>query len=105
MTKSAVESETEKNSFISELVEEIKKNKEKPIEIRKFYVANKERISDYQAFSSELFNYVLNNGVVIDYKAIMRMSDILYQMNLAIDKEIQFYNLIATIAASVASNS
>ena len=103
-TKSAV-AESDKNTFISELIGEIKKNKDKPLEIRKFYTANKERVSDYQAFSSELFNYVLDNGIISDYKAVMRMSDILFQMNQAIDKEIQFYNLIVTIAASIVGES
>ena len=93
--------ESDKNSFISELIDEIKKNKDKPLEIRKFYIANKERISDHQAFSSELYNYVLDNGIVTDFKTVMRMSDILFQMNQVIDKEIQFYNLITTIASSL----
>jgi len=99
-TKSAV-AESDKNTFINELVEEIKTNKDKPLEIRKFYLANKERISDYQAFSSELFNYVLDNGTIVDFKTTMRMSDVLFQMNQAIDKEIQFYNLVVTIASSI----
>lgn len=100
-TKSAV-AESDKNTFISELVDVLKKSKDKPLEVRKFYIANKERISDFQAFSSELYNYVLDNEVVSDYKTVMRMSDILFQMNQAIDKEIQFYNLVVTIAASIA---
>lgn len=100
-TKSAV-AESDKNTFISELVDVLKKSKDKPLEVRKFYIANKERVSDFQAFSSELYNYVLDNEVVSDYKTVMRMSDILFQMNQAIDKEIQFYNLVVTIAASIA---
>ena len=100
-TKSAV-AESDKNTFISELIDVLKKSKDKPTEVRKFYIANKERISDFQAFSSELYNYVLDNEVVSDYKTVMRMSDILFQMNQAIDKEIQFYNLVVTIAASIA---
>ena len=100
-TKSAV-AESDKNTFISELIDVLKKCKDKPLEVRKFYIANKERVSDFQAFSSELYNYVLDNEVVSDYKTVMRMSDILFQMNQAIDKEIQFYNLVVTIAASIA---
>lgn len=100
-TKSAV-AESDKNTFISELIDVLKKSKDKPLEVRKFYIANKERVSDFQAFSSELYNYVLDNEVVSDYKTVMRMSDILFQMNQAIDKEIQFYNLVVTIAASIA---
>lgn len=98
VTKSAVVESNEQNVFMEELVDEISKNCKKPIEIRKFYIANKEKISDYQVFSSELYNYVLNNNIVVDFNTIMRMSDIAFQMNQAIDKEIQFYNLIITIA-------
>ncbi len=93
--------ESDKNLFLDEIIKEINKNYKDPIKIRKFYLANKERISDYQIFSSELFNYVLDNEIISDYKTIMRMSDIIYQINQVIDKEIQFYNLIITIAASI----
>lgn len=96
--------ESNSNAFVVELINEIKKNAENPIEIRKFYIANKEKISDYQAFSSEMYNYVLDNKIVTDFKTIMRMSDVLFQLNQVIDKEIQFYNFIATIASNITNN-
>ena len=100
VTSSAVV-ESEKNAFLDDLVKTILKYKTKPLEIRKFYIANKERVSDFQAFSSELFNYVLDNGFVVDQKSVMRMADVIYQMNQAIDKEIQFYNLVVSISETI----
>lgn len=104
VTKDAVV-ESERNEFLKELVDNLLENREKPLEIRKFYIANKERISDFQAFSNELFNYVLDNEYVSDFKTIMRMGDISFQMSQAIDKEIQFYNLIATIATTITNQN
>ena len=100
VTKTAVV-ETERDEFMSSFVESILANKDNPIETRKFYIANKEKITDFQAFTNELFNYVLDNGYVRDFKTTMRMGDISFQMSQAVDKEIQFYNLVATIASSI----
>ena len=72
-------------------------NTEDILEVRKFYIQNKNKIDDYLRLSSEIFNYVMDNGIVKDRAKILRMSNIIYQLNIVVDKEIQFFNLISTL--------
>ena len=72
-------------------------NTEDILEVRKFYIQNKNKIDDYLRLSSEIFNYVMDNGIVKDRAKILRLSNIIYQMNIVVDKEIQFFNLISTL--------
>ena len=72
-------------------------NTEDILEVRKFYIQNKNKIDDYLKLSSEIFNYVIDNGIVKDRAKILRMSNIIYQLNIVVDKEIQFFNLISTL--------
>ena len=72
-------------------------NTEDVLEVRKFYIQNKNKIDDYLRLSSEIFNYVMDNGIVKDRSKILRLSNIIYQMNIVVDKEIQFFNLISTL--------
>ena len=72
-------------------------NTEDILEVRKFYIQNKNKIDDYLKLSSEIFNYVIDNGIIKDRAKILRLSNIIYQLNIVVDKEIQFFNLISTI--------
>ena len=72
-------------------------NTEDILEVRKFYIQNKNKIDDYLRLSSEIFNYVIDNGIVKDRTKILRLSNIIYQLNIVVDKEIQFFNLISTL--------
>lgn len=72
-------------------------NTEDILEVRKFYIQSKNKIDDYLRLSSEIFNYVIDNGIVKDRAKILRMSNIIYQLNIVVDKEIQFFNLISTL--------
>ena len=72
-------------------------NTEDILEVRKFYIQNKNKIDDYLKLSSEIFNYVIDNGIIKDRAKILRLSNIIYQLNIVVDKEIQFFNLISTL--------
>ena len=72
-------------------------NTEDVLEVRKFYIQNKNKIDDYLKLSSEIFNYVIDNGIIKDRAKILRLSNIIYQLNIVVDKEIQFFNLISTL--------
>ena len=72
-------------------------NTEDILEVRKFYIQSKNKIDDYLKLSSEIFNYVIDNGIVKDRAKILRLSNIIYQLNIVVDKEIQFFNLISTL--------
>ena len=84
------------SSFIDELVHKCRTEKN-VLELRRFYVSNKSRISDYLTLSSELFNRLLDVGLINDRDTILKMSNIIYQMNLVIDREVCFFSLITLL--------
>lgn len=88
---------SEKNEFIEEIVSGIKSGKGL-LEIRKEYLAHKDKVNDYVEAASSLYNYVIDNGLVVDLDGILKMTDILFYMNTVIDKEANFFGLIAAIA-------
>lgn len=84
------------NSFMKELVEKCKTETD-VLRLRQFYISNKGKIEDYLAFSSDLFNYLMDNGIVKDRNLILRISDSIYQMNLVIDREIVFFKIMTLL--------
>ena len=95
-----VSSKVTDNDFNKDLVKAIVDkaiNTEDILEVRKFYIQSKNKIDDYLRLSSEIFNYVMDNGIVKDRAKILRLSNIIYQLNIVVDKEIQFFNLISTL--------
>lgn len=95
-----VSSKVTDNDQNKDLVKEIVDkaiNTDDVLEVRKFYIQNKNKVDDYLRLSSEIFNYVMDNGIVKDRAKILRLSNIIYQMNIVVDKEIQFFNLISTL--------
>ena len=84
------------NSFVKDLVEKMQEESN-ILNIRKFMAQNKEKIPDPVSFASELFNYVLDKGIVTDVDKILKMTDKLYQLNMVIDKETGLFGLVCAI--------
>lgn len=91
---------TSDKSFMSELIDKVKTEKD-ILALRQFYITNKSKIEDYLTFSSELFNYLLDNGILKDKDVIVKMSNMIYQMNLVIDKEITFFGMMTMLNKSL----
>ena len=89
--------DSEKNEVIESIVKSIKAGKNL-IEIRKEYLAKKDNINDYVDAGSSLYNYVIDNGLVVDLDGILKMTDLLFYMNSVIDKEANFFGLVTAIA-------
>ena len=89
--------DSEKNEVIESIVKSIKAGKNL-IEIRKEYLAKKDSINDYVDAGSALYNYVIDNGLVVDLDGILKMTDLLFYMNSVIDKEANFFGLVTAIA-------
>lgn len=58
------------------------------MDIRSFYMQNKSKVDDYKILGAQLYDYVIDNNIVTNSKAILKMSDIIYQMNLVVNPEI-----------------
>lgn len=93
----------EKNDVIASIANDIKSGKGL-LDIRKSYLAKKDKLSDYVEAGSKLFNYAIDNNIVDDPDAILKMTDILYYLNMVIDKESCFFGLVTAISRYSASN-
>ena len=89
--------ESEKNELIDAIVDKLKTTNNM-LEVRKFYLSEKDKISDYVEFGSFLFKHVVDNGIVVDLDGILKMTDLLFQLNTVIDKESGFFGLLTAIA-------
>ena len=58
------------------------------MDIRSFYMQNKSKVDDYKILGAQLYDYVIDNSIVTNSKVILKMSDIIYQMNLVVNPEI-----------------
>lgn len=88
--------ESEKNELIDAIVDKLKTTSNM-LEVRKFYLSEKDKISDYVEFGSVLFKHVVDNGIVVDLDGILKMTDLLFQLNTVIDKESGFFGLLTAI--------
>ena len=88
---------SEKNEVIETIVNSIRSGKGL-IDIRKEYLAQKDKINDYVEAGSALYNYVIDNGLVVDLDGILKMTDLLFYLNTVIDKEANFFGLVTAIA-------
>ena len=89
--------DSEKNDVIESIVNSIKLGKSL-IEVRKEYLAQKDKINDYVEAGSSLYNYVIDNGLVVDLDGILKMTDLLFYLNTVIDKEANFFGLVTAVA-------
>ena len=94
--------DVEKESLLHDLIEKMKAT-DKVLDIRRFYMSQKSKIDDYKVLAGDLFNAVVDQHLVNDTRVILKMSDIIYQMNLVVNPEIQFFALICLIQTSIAS--
>lgn len=84
------------STFFGELVDKITKSTDM-LSLREFYLKSKQNIDDYKEFGGRIINEFLNKGLIRNPDTVLRMSDIMYQMNVVIDPEIQFFALLTLL--------
>lgn len=89
--------QSEKNEFIAEIANKIL-TCNNILDVRKFYLANKDSINDYVEAGSLLFNHVVDNGIVTNLDGILKLTDLLFYLNTVIDKESNFFGMITAIS-------
>lgn len=85
-----------KEEFISSVVKQTLECKN-ILDVRKFYLQNKAKLSDFIEGGSLLFNYVVDNNIIDDAQAILKLTDMLYQLNVVVDKEPTFFGMLVVI--------
>ena len=66
------------------------------LNVRQYYLQNKDQLNDYIVAGSDLFNYVVDN-TIIDNDAILVLTNMIYQINVCVDKEPIFFGMVTAI--------
>ena len=85
-----------KEDFVKELVEKTTSTANL-LEVRQLYMRSKDKINDYVEFGSTFFNYVVDNGILRSADGVLKMSELLYQLNVVIDKEVGFFAMVTAL--------
>jgi len=92
--------DADKNEFMKTLINKISAS-DKIMDIRSFYMQNKAKIDDYKTFGAQMYDFAIDSGIISDPKLMVKMSDIVYQMNLVVNPEIQFFAMICIMFDSI----
>lgn len=84
-----------KRSFLEELIKKALSEKD-VLDVRRFYLANKDKVSDYVVAGSDLFNAAVDAGLVTE-DGILKLTDQIFMLNQVIDKECMFFGMIITL--------
>lgn len=84
------------NDFQTALIEKCKSEKN-ILNVRQYYLKNKDKIADYVTFASELYSKILDDNLIIDNDGILKLTDIIYYLNTCVDKESLFFGFLAAI--------
>ena len=87
---------SEKEDFVKEVVSKTL-SESNILGVRQFYIKNKERLGDFIEGGSLLFNYVCDNGIVTEPEGILKLTDLLYQLNVVVDKEPTYFGMLVAI--------
>jgi len=90
-------------AFMDELLKKTTES-DNMLSLREFYIQSKSNIDDFKVFASNIFNEVISRQIVKHASTILKMSDIIYQMNVVIDPEIQFFALLTLINQEAKNN-
>lgn len=84
-----------KDAFLEELM---RRTMSEPnlIDVRKFYLGNKDKIPDFVAFGSDVYNAAVDGDMVTE-DGVLRLTDQLYQLNEVIDKEAGLFGMLTAV--------
>lgn len=86
----------EKEEFVKDLIKQTFDSKN-ILDVRKFYLQNKEKLGDFLEAGSLIFNYVVDNGLITP-DGVLKLTDLLYQTNVCVDKEPQIFGMLIAIS-------
>lgn len=84
------------SGFVDELMSRVKAETD-VLKLREFCIQSKPKVDDWKALAGAVFDRAISEGMVTSAASVLRMSDIIYQMNVVIDPEIQFFALVAFV--------
>ena len=85
----------DKDDLIEQIVKKTFESKN-ILDVRKYYLSNKEKLGDFIDAASLLFNYVCDNDI-INEDGILKLTDQLFYINSVVDKEPVFFGMLIAI--------
>lgn len=85
-----------KDDMIKELVNKTLEE-QNLLNVRQFYLKSKDILGDIVEAGSLLFNYVVDNGIISNLDGVLKLSDMLYQLNVVVDKEPTFFGMLVCL--------
>lgn len=87
---------SEDNDFIQDIVQKAV-SCENMLSVRQYYMQHKDKLNDYLLAGSSLFNYVVDKNIVSDPDGILKLTDLLYYLNVCVDKESVFFGMVTAV--------
>ena len=87
---------SEDNDLIRDIVQKAVSS-DNMLAVRQYYMQNKDKLNDYILAGSNMFNYVVDNNVIVDPDGILKLTDLLYYLNVCIDKESVFFGMVTAV--------
>lgn len=84
-------------SYVAELAQKAAGAKNL-LDVRASYLREKDKLGDFIEAGSKLFSYALDSGLVVDPDGTLLLSDLLYKLNVVVDRESLFFGMLAAIA-------
>ena len=86
------------DGFVSEIVKKALDKSVGNLQLRKFYLDNKEKVQDYQQFASKVFNYCVLNDIIKKRETLLKMSELIWRMENVADVELQFFTFLLSMS-------
>ena len=93
-----VETTGTENDFVKEVVDMAMDASVPNLKLRKFYLDNKEKIQDYQQFTTRIFNYCILNDIIKKRSTLLKMSELIWRMETVADVELQFFTFLLSMS-------
>lgn len=87
---------SEDNDLIQDIVQKAVSG-ENMLSVRQYYMQHKDKLNDYLLAGSSLFNYVVDKNIVSDPDGILKLTDLLYYLNVCVDKESVFFGMVTAV--------
>ncbi len=86
------------DGFVTEIVNKALDKSVANLQLRKFYLDNKEKIQDYQQFAVKVFNYCVLNDIIKKRETLLKMSELIWRMENVADVELQFFTFLLSMS-------
>lgn len=87
--------DSDKSGFLKELMDKVM-TETNLLDVRRFYLRNKDKVSDFVSFGSDVYNCAIDGDLVTE-DGVLKLTDQLFQLNSVIDKEAGLFGMLTAV--------